>query len=193
MPPAILSVYVSPKVRLGERVICLYRDAECRITSWSNARISWPRCQPIGQRGGSGLWVNLVLERAILTESFVSLRYWFGASKSVVQNWRAWADVKGHATTPGSKLAQRSASEAGASAVRGLQLSDEACDLRAKFAKEKDLARFMKDKRWASKGWTIEQEAMLGTMPDAAVAELIGRSENAVRQRRERRRIPRPT
>jgi len=174
-------------------VICLYRDAECRISSWTNARISWPRCQPIGQRGGSGIWVNPELERAIMTESSVSLQYWFGASSTVASSWRAWAGVNGHATTQGTKLAQRTASEAGASAVRGVELRDDVCDLRAKFAREKDLARFFKGKRWGSNGWTVEQEALPGTMPDAALAVVFGRSENAVRQRRERRRIPRPT
>jgi hypothetical protein len=40
----------APSLRRGDRTICLYRDAEVVIPSWTNARISWPRCRTIGHR-----------------------------------------------------------------------------------------------------------------------------------------------
>ena len=40
--------YTPPRLRRGDRATCLYRDAEVVITSWSDARISWPRCRAIG-------------------------------------------------------------------------------------------------------------------------------------------------
>ncbi len=41
-------------IQRGDRATCLYRDAEVVITSWTDARISWPRGHGIGVRGGSG-------------------------------------------------------------------------------------------------------------------------------------------
>jgi hypothetical protein len=38
--------------------------------------------------------------------------------------------------------------------------------------------------RWGENGWTPEQVAQLGTMPDAGLAAQIGRTVGAVRQKR---------
>jgi putative SOS response-associated peptidase YedK len=35
----------SPALRRGDRATGLVRDGEVIITSWSDARISWPRCR----------------------------------------------------------------------------------------------------------------------------------------------------
>src|SRR5262249_46477750 len=47
--------YEPPPLAKGERTHCLYRDALVVVTSWSDGRISWPRCRALGHRGGSGL------------------------------------------------------------------------------------------------------------------------------------------
>jgi hypothetical protein len=39
-------------------------------------------------------------------------------------------------------------------------------------------------KRWKTTGWTPEQLALLGQLPDAEVAAKIGRTEKAVRVKR---------
>jgi hypothetical protein len=57
--------YLPPDIRRGERTVCLYRDAEVVITSWSNMRIPWPRSRAIGSRGGSGQLITEELVRAI--------------------------------------------------------------------------------------------------------------------------------
>src|SRR5262249_31671492 len=46
--------------------------------------------------------------------------------------------------------------------------------------------------RWAETGWTLEQLALLGTLPDADLAAQIGRSTTAVRVKRTRLGIPSP-
>src|SRR5262245_29208552 len=45
--------------------------------------------------------------------------------------------------------------------------------------------------RWEKDGWTTVQVSLLGTLPDDEVAARIGRSANAVRQKRERLRMVR--
>ena len=50
--------YQPPTLQRGNRTTCLLRDAEVAITSWTDAPISWPRCQRVGVRGGSGLLVT---------------------------------------------------------------------------------------------------------------------------------------
>lgn len=45
-------------------------------------------------------------------------------------------------------------------------------------------------KRWQERGWTAEQEAMLGTVPYYEMAEPTGRTAEAVRLRRTRLGIP---
>jgi hypothetical protein len=35
--------YKTPKLRIGDRATCLFRDCDVIITGWHDARISWPR------------------------------------------------------------------------------------------------------------------------------------------------------
>src|SRR5262249_8595968 len=46
--------------------------------------------------------------------------------------------------------------------------------------------------RWAETGWTPEQLALPGTLPDQELAEQSGRTQNAVRQKREELGIANP-
>jgi hypothetical protein len=61
---------MAPALRRGDRATCLYLDAEVIVTSWSDGRIPWPRCQRPGERGGSGLLVDEELARAVRLEAF---------------------------------------------------------------------------------------------------------------------------
>ncbi len=87
-PPAPIGTYTPPTVRKGDRVFCLYRDCECVVSSWTDSRISWPRVGVRGQQGGSGLWIDETLLRAIRTESATALKYWFGIGTFAVWRWR---------------------------------------------------------------------------------------------------------
>lgn len=72
--------YEPPALKRGDQASCLFRDCDVIVTSWTNARIPWPRCRRIGEKGGTGLLVNEELARAIKHEAAVAIKYWWGAS-----------------------------------------------------------------------------------------------------------------
>jgi hypothetical protein len=127
------------------------------------------------------------LRRAVLTESAIALRHWFGASRSAVNNWRKWAGVAGYATTPGSKAARLETARKGADAMREKVWTPEEREQRSAYAKE--TGRTYPD-RWAETGWSLYEDNQLGTAPDEVIAEKLGRTRSAVRSRRVRLGIP---
>jgi len=186
--PPLIGSYTPPVVKVGDRVTCLFRDCDCKVTSISSAPIPWPRVQPIEHLGGSGLWVCAELVEAIRTESAVALKHHFGVSTGVVWRWRKEFGVGGRATTKGSKRAIRAAAQLGAKAVKARVWTDAELDKKAATAKRIGL----KPVRWAPDrgGWTAEQLALLGTDHDEAIAKKLGRTRSAVTSQRTLRKIP---
>jgi hypothetical protein len=185
--PPLIGTYSAPAAKIGEVVTCLYRDCDCTVTSLTDAPIPWPRVQPRQQRGGSGLWVNDELRRAIRTESADALKHWFGVSAGVVWKWRKAFGVGGHATTEGSKRAIRAAAQQGADAMKAKVWT--AADRRA--ASRRAKRRGQKPTgRWAGREWTPDQLALLGTDHDNAIAKRIGRTTGAVTTKRTLRKVP---
>lgn len=185
--PPLIGTYEAPAVKRGQVVTCLYRDRDCKLTSFTSARIPWPRVQPIGQRGGSGLWVNDTLRKAIRTESAVALRHWFGVAETVVWRWRKAFGVDGFATTKGSKRANRAASLKGVAALKTREWT--AAERRACSRRSKRLG-LKPTGRWKGKEWTPEQLAFLGTDHDEAIAKKLKRTVEAIRSQRRIRKIP---
>jgi hypothetical protein len=110
--------YKAPALKRGDRATCLYRDATVVITSWTQAPIPWPRCRALDPTGGgSGLLVDAELACAVRHEADSDVRYWWGASKTAVQNWRRVLDV-GRTDNEGTARLVLAAAEKGAEAVK---------------------------------------------------------------------------
>jgi len=116
-PPRLLAgPYTPPPLRRGDRTICLYRDADVAVTSWTAAPIPWPRCcRPGTHGGGSGLLVTEELARAVRTESAAAVCHWWGVSEGVVWRWRKALGV-GLLDSPGTRQAIRAAAARGGGA-----------------------------------------------------------------------------
>ncbi len=182
--------YTPPPLKRGDRATGLYRDSDVVITSWSDALISWPRCKVRGQRGGSGLLVDEELARAVRSEAEIAVAYWWGIRPETVRRWRKALGVEGPAGTEGSRRLLQANAEKGAAVVRGKPLPPEQVELRRRNAIQNNQAQYLRGTQKG--GWTAGQLAVLGRYPDDRVAVITGRTENAVRIKRERLGIPNP-
>jgi len=184
--------YIPPALGRGDRTVCLYRDDEVIITSWTDARISWPRCRAIGIRGGSGLLLTDELVRAVRTESAEAIKYWFGVSANAVWNWRQAFDVARWGTE-GSRRLLLQVCEAAAKKTRGKKRHPAAVQKQIQTCRERGYKP--PQRRWAKTGWKQWQIDLLGTLPDAELAARFGRTLTAIRVMRNRlgRRQPAPT
>ena len=181
--------YKAPRLRRRDRAFCLFRDCDVVITSWTDARISWPRCRAVHhRRGGPGLLVDDELLRAIRTESAVALKHWFGVSTHAVWNWRKAFGV-GQWGTEGSRRLHKALSEAGAEITRGQPLSLRQVEQRRQRAINLNLGRNLKP-GYQGPWWTWKELALLGTYPDNVIARRVGRTVTAVRLMRTRLGIP---
>jgi hypothetical protein len=72
--------YRAPRLRVGDRATCLYRDCDVVVTGWTDAPISWPRALPVGERGPPGLLVDNELARAVRSESAAAVMRWWRVS-----------------------------------------------------------------------------------------------------------------
>jgi hypothetical protein len=140
-------------------------------------------------RGGSGLWVNEDLARAIRTESAAALMYWFGVGSHAVWRWRAALGVGGHGTTPGSRRANRAAALKAGEVLKVKEWTA------AELARKSNAALKCGTRpgpRWTPNngGWTKEEVALVGTDSDKVIALRIGRSRGAIRGKRRDLGIP---
>jgi hypothetical protein len=119
-----------------------------------------------------------------------ALHHWWGVSVGVVWRWRKALRV-GRTDSEGSRRLIRAAAEAGADVLRGVPLPAEECARRSRTNRELDLKRHLHP-GYHGPRWTVEELALLGTLPDDEVAARIGKTPSAVRQKSEQLGIVNP-
>ena len=82
--------YEVPKCRLGDKLVCEYRDREVTVKGMTDARIQWP-CARRSVRRSPIVCGDLV--RAIRTESEMAVAYHWGVGDSTVWKWRQALNV----------------------------------------------------------------------------------------------------
>jgi hypothetical protein len=183
--------YNAPPLRRGDRAFCLLRACDVVVTSWTDARIPWPRCRALdGTGGGSGLLLDEELARAVRHESAAAVMYWWRVSHGAVERWRRVLGV-GRTDNEGSRRLIRAAAAAGGEALRERGLTEEECDERSRRALRLNLAQHL----WTGyhgPRWTLAQLQLLGRFPDEVVAAKVGRTVEAVRCKRTSLGIPTP-
>ncbi len=93
----------APALKVGDRGFCLVRCCVVVVTSWTDAKIPWPRFRALETHGGgSGVLVDEESARAIRHESATAPKHWWGASPTAETNWRRALGV-GQWDTPGSE------------------------------------------------------------------------------------------
>jgi hypothetical protein len=147
--------YQPPPLKNGQHAYCLYRDQAVTITTWSNARIPWPRCYlAVGRARAHGLLVDEELARAVRHESAAAVGYWWGVGRNAVRHWRRALGV-GRKDNEGTHRLVLAAIQSNMDA-RGQN----------------------------GRVWTAAEIALVGALPDAEVARRTGRSVNAATMKR---------
>jgi len=173
--------YQSPPVGVGDVLICEVRGA-LQVRCFSDGLISWPRAE-IGRNRPYILCSDLV--RALRVESHLSIQHWWSVSAATVSRWRAALGVEEfnegtlqlfRAWTPEKITKER---------LRLAVHNAHSPAARAKVART-----------WTERGshphckpWLPQEEALLGTMPDAALARQLGLAPHTVAVRRRGRGI----
>ena len=82
--------YARPLCRVGEKLLCEYRDREVTVGGLTDARIPWPYARGPGQQGP--IVCGRLIE-AVRTESEISVAYHWGVSTTTVKKWRRALEV----------------------------------------------------------------------------------------------------
>ena len=180
--------YRAPSLRVGDRATCLLKDGDVVVTGWTDARISWPRCKRRQGKGRPALLVDEELARAIRSESAAALRHWWGVGVKLVWRWRKALGV-GRTDNPGSARLIRAASQKGADEMKRKDWPAQARAERRERAVAGNYAARLQP-GYHGPRWTQGQLALLGTDADKVIAARIGKSRDAVRAQRVRRKIP---
>jgi hypothetical protein len=141
--------------------------------------------------GGSGLLVEDELARAVRHEAVAAICHPWGVTNGVVWRWRKALGI-GRTDPEGTRRLMGAAAAVGAEAMRHYEYTAQERDQRRRRAVELNLARHLKT-GYHGLRWTAQEVSLLGSLPDAEIAQRVGRTVAAVRQKREELRLPNPS
>jgi hypothetical protein len=127
------------------------------------------------------------LAKAVRTESAAAVMYWWGVCMQAVWRWRRALGVTRTNNEGTHRLVEANATAGAAGKARGVTPAERR--KRRRTALRDGYARRLRP-GYHGPLWTAAQLRLLGTMPDEDVAKKIGRTPNAVRQRRTKLGIP---
>jgi hypothetical protein len=159
------------------------------VTSWTDARISWPRCKRQGKSHPS-LLLDDELACAVRTESAAAVAYWWRGSPTVVKAWRKLLEVT-RTNNPGTRRLMKASAQAGADSLKAKEWTDAECDAKSGLARRLNLGQYLKP-GYHGPRWTAKEKRLLGKLPDDEVARRIGRTVGAVRVKRVELGLPNP-
>ncbi len=186
--PVLRGTYTPPAAERGDRIDCLVRDCTMIVTGWTDAPISWPRgCRGGRSPGSPSVIVDEELARAVQHESATAISYWWGVSTVTVVKWRRALGVD-RRNNEGTQVLVHAATRKARAAVD---------PVRSPECRQKQRENAIRRRLWelapkVTRGlaWTARHKALIGTMPDRAVAARTGHPLRSVRHMRLKLGIP---
>jgi transcriptional regulator with XRE-family HTH domain len=174
--------YSPPTAQVGDWLECEIRG-RVRVVQWSDGPIPWPRAG----RGRTAPYILCGdLMRAVRVESSEAIQHWWGVGRGIVTKWRQALNVKRY--NEGTTRLTR---------IWMPEKIDEETDARARRLAAHPLSRLKVQETYrrnnslhVNNPFRPEEDALLGTMSDDAVARRIGRLASAVTKRRLKLGIP---
>jgi hypothetical protein len=177
------------------------------VTSWTDARIPWPRCRVADRAGGggSGLLVDEELARAVRHEGAAAICHWWGVTDGVVSRWRKTLGVT-LTSCPGTRRLMRGAAKLGAAEVQAMYRRRRR-ERQARQSRRGDQRRTGADARtrcepteaqhrprprrvFGARPLTAEEDALVRELPTREAAQRTGRTLPAVIPRRRILKVP---
>ncbi|MBV9469610.1 MAG: helix-turn-helix transcriptional regulator [Abitibacteriaceae bacterium] len=175
--------YKSPKVQIGDQMVDEIRGPVV-VGTWSKGKIPWPCIRTAGR---SAFVLTGDLVEAVKNESSLAIQYWWGVSPSTVHRWRKTLGTDQYNEGTLRLHREWKPEKISAADARRGQRKGASPESRAKMTAKIRARGFYQH---SQRVWTKEEEAILGTMPDPAAAEKLGRTLKAVGMWRRRMGIP---
>ena len=168
--------YVAPRVRVGGRLFC-DNHGTVKVCKFSDGPLSWPLCT-VGERGGPAFVLCGDLVRAIRLEAAEAVAREWGVNPSTVSRWRRILGVKRfNLGTHNLFLHYQGKALTAENTARGRAMQTP--ELQVNWGLKR-----REDGRTRKRRWLADEVAMLGTMPDTALAPRLKCSARTVMLRR---------
>jgi hypothetical protein len=168
--------YRAPVLGIGQRV----RDAirgEVVVRKFTDAPVRWPLGSPDHAKRSHGIIITGDLLRALTCEMGQAIAQGWGVSTKIVTVWRQKLGIDGRSLEGVRDFHRTHAKPPKPHSPTSEQLANAQ-------------ARLRENRRARGELWTPQEEALLGTDTDRAIAAKLGRPLSSVRSRRLMRDIP---